>query len=137
MANILERIRERSTVPIFIYGTLRQGAIRHSWVQHDMVSRHDGKVEGYDLYMNASFDYPAMSKSRNGSHVVHGDLVWLRVNNNFMDLVNMELEAGFQLNLVEVVIPQLAEPVLALCFAYPRKPRHDWTRVNSGDWLLT
>jgi gamma-glutamylcyclotransferase (GGCT)/AIG2-like uncharacterized protein YtfP len=136
MVDILERLGERQTVPLFTYGTLRVGGHRHDWVKGIVVSSHQGKVEGYDLFASEHVDYPAMAKSRYSNHVVHGDLYWLKVGKSFLELVQMELNVGYHMNLVEVAVPQLAEPVLALSFTFPRAPRHDWNRILSGDWLV-
>lgn len=134
MVDILDRLWERSEVPLFAYGTLRQGSTRHGWVQNILTKQPQRchTERGYDLMRHMVLDYPLMVRTGD-ENFVHGELQWLRVGNELLELVHMELDAGFVMSLVNINWDSFAEPVPALSFLMPRTPKA--TPIATGDWL--
>jgi gamma-glutamylcyclotransferase (GGCT)/AIG2-like uncharacterized protein YtfP len=106
-------------VPVFVYGTLRPSFNRASWLDSITVDTAQGFVTGFSLYKQDSLDYPFAVVSDNETDTVQGDLVVVKYGQELVDLIEMEIAAGYVLREVPVwgkdVDPE-ETPITALMF---------------------
>lgn len=120
-----------NTIPMFVYGTLRPGGALHdSWIADAVIDSEPATATGYAL-RNAG-PFPLMVPT--GGEVVYGDILWVdRTNRQVMDTIYMELQTGYDMEVVEVEGDGVNIPIPALAFVWnngtaglPRVPQNDW-----------
>lgn len=119
------------TVKLFVYGTLQPKGHLHKIVEPIIEKSIGATLHNYALYKHPLGFYPEITKDP--SRIVKGTLLIISTyNENFIDLMVMELEAGYALQIVNVRTEHgIVMP--ALCFVSAEKPKG--FLIESGDWL--
>jgi gamma-glutamylcyclotransferase (GGCT)/AIG2-like uncharacterized protein YtfP len=118
-------------VAVFAYGTLRPGEGNSRWLQIE--SHTPGCVYGYGLYARPNGHYPWMVETQYTE--TKGDLIWVEPGGSLLDIINMELRAGYEARIVRVYTETMDEPIPAIAFIYPPVP-FGADQVTSGDWTI-
>lgn len=124
-------------VPVFVYGTLREGGRLRGFYLDD--ANVDGKVMrgrvyGYEL-IDPAWGFPLLSPSPAADGEVTGDLQWVVPDMRLRAMIDMEIGAGYDLALIDVHTDSLAVPVRALAFTWQRDLPTGSQVVESGDWI--
>lgn len=118
--------------PLFAYGTLRPGEALSNIINVEATA--EATVHGAALYTwpYGQFPYMVVGDAARGFSV-HGDLLWVRRDEALTRTVAMELNAGYELSVVNVYTSALEEYVPAISFTL-RQPPPMTGRIESGDW---
>lgn len=119
------------TVKLFVYGTLRQGGSLHRIVKSIVVKSSLATLHNFALYKHPSGFFPQITKDMNRK--VLGDLLVVSTyTEQFIDMMVMELQAGYSLQEVDVRTEHgIVMP--ALTFVAVQQPKG--FLIESGDWL--
>lgn len=116
-------------IGIFVYGTLRPGSYNH-WYEEEGVDPNC-TARGRLYFVHGHSGFPVADFDEEG--VIVGDVIWLRDDSqDFQDICNMELGAGYTLRDIEVTDAE-GSTYTAYAWHYPQKLRGK--RIPDGDWL--
>jgi gamma-glutamylcyclotransferase (GGCT)/AIG2-like uncharacterized protein YtfP len=118
-------------IPLFVYGTLRPGGTLYDhYFDTDVVDSERACAAGYSLRTTGWF--PVMAPE--AEEISFGDVLWVRKGMGLMAAIRMELNAGYSLELVDVELAGMTEPMPALSFIWHGNVA-DMPRVTFNDWM--
>lgn len=123
-------IHEFGLVPLFAYGTLRPGYALNGWIEDITVEVEHATVDGFALTIPEGGWYPKMVPER--GQMTTGEIAWVREGSQLARLIEMEMRAGYDLELVDALTDTLNISLPCLSFiwngaAHGKQVRHnDW-----------
>lgn len=134
---IEHRTKAGKAMPLFVYGTLREGERLHHYYASGVVKiRHEATASGV-LYYPGHRSFPGARFDEEGTIV--GDLLWYKLDSlSLLDVIRMELSAGYSLVAVRATYNRLTgrphrKQIQALAFHHLYSGDH-CERVPGGDW---
>lgn len=143
---------KESSLPFFVYGTLREGYGNARWAIPEDAVFYPATMRRAALhYVSGHGGYPVLVDTDNDRDVVIGEVVWLDVlDERTRSMTDMELGAGYKMfprlaRIEDEDYPDPKDPmdppepyakdgyVGALTFVYPAD-RRKGDRIESGDW---
>ena len=130
------------TIDFFAYGTLRRGERLHSWLEGNIVEDLGiAKLRyGKLFFAKQHRAYPYLCFTGNPSNEAVGEVYRLPLNDNTIEMLQMEANAGYSISEVEV---ELADGSTLMCIACTWKeadamgdevPNNDWLTAHSEVW---
>lgn len=138
MALLEDRDRSGKAVPVFVYGTLRDGGRLHSGYSEGIVKiRHEATTSGM-IYFPGHFGFPGARFDHEGTII--GDLLWYPLEaRSLVRVIGMELSAGYSLVVVQATYRRATgrphnKTVSALAFQHNRFDAKRFQPVPANDW---
>ncbi|ALY09621.1 hypothetical protein SALGADO_97 [Arthrobacter phage Salgado] len=129
---------EPKFIPVFTYGTLREGQYNAKMLAGGVESAFDATVKGFTLYANTSDSYPYLVKDETATEPVKGTLYLLNADHPaFLKADRMELGAGYNREIIKVDVTDKrgeVHEIDAICWTWNR-PQWLGARIPDGDWI--
>lgn len=123
-------------VPLFVYGSLRKGGVLHdSWLGDIVRDIEPATAAGYALFRPGQGWFPYMCRMDDNRGCTYGDLMWVKSGPELNELVRMEMNAGYEVDLVEVDA-SYTFTLPALTFVWQRPLPRGCEVVPHNDWLM-
>lgn len=125
-----------NSVPIFVYGTLRtHGALHDVYLSDCLVDSEHATARGFKLLTpEAGTCFPFLVPD--DEEATQGEVMWVKRGPSFYRMIAMELNVGYQLELVDVEVNSLTEPLQAAAFVWHGRTA-GMARVPHNDWMAT
>jgi gamma-glutamylcyclotransferase (GGCT)/AIG2-like uncharacterized protein YtfP len=116
---------------MFSYGTLQRAGALYDLIQPAVKDVEPAILEGYGIYKSRYGLYPEAFPLK--GHSIKGELFTVDANHpRFIETMMMELKAGYNLELNEVVTPN-GFLIRAMTFIYREQPTG--YLIEDGNWL--
>lgn len=123
-------------LPIFVYGTLRPGGGFFGNIEWNVARHEPARLPGFDLFAGG---YPAIRPATSYSHVVVGDLLWMKHTELALrrcDAIECYHPPYSSMYIRAVVTALSNDSAPTAAWAYLAGPGHNFAegvRVTSGD----
>jgi len=128
------------TILFVAYGTLRKGEALHNWIE-DSIVQDLGEVfiKGAKLYYpDTHKQYPVLVWSGSIADKAVGECYEIKLNDQTISMLEMEIGAGYTLNETSVETPNgdlLQATICAWTHQHGSEvPNNDWTCVERKEW---
>ena len=116
---------------LFVYGSLQRAGQLYDLIEPAVLSVEPAMLDGYGLYKSKFGYYPEACLLE--GHSIKGELFSIDANHpRFIETMMMELKAGYNLELNEVVTPN-GFLIRAMTFIYREQPTG--YLIEDGNWL--
>ena len=124
-----------SVVPLFVYGTLRpHGVLSTPWLGESVVDHQPAIARGFGLYAPSPAWFPFLVHET--GQVAQGDVLWVKRGPELMRTALMEINVGYTMELVDVELDNLHEPLQVAAFVW-RGGTENMHPVPHNDWYAT
>lgn len=131
------------TVLFFAYGTLRKGERLHSWIEGEIIeSVGVAEMPSARLFYSRSHkQFPYLVMTNNPSDKAVGEIYELPLSEQVLEMLQMEVNAGYSIIEAEAVIN--GEPVMVLACVLDKSntyiigepiPNNDWCSSERTEW---
>lgn len=134
---IERRSAQGKAIPLFVYGTLRDGGrLHYGYAEGIRKIRHEAQANGV-LYFPGHRGFPGARFDEDGTMI--GDLLWYPIEaETFHSVIRMELGAGYSLVAVQATYNRPTgrphrKVIEALAFQHDHSGPH-YERVPGNDW---
>jgi len=132
---------DQQTLMFFAYGTLRKGQRLHNWIASEVVNEKGvGTMKFARLfYASGHRGYPYLAFTGAPSDEAVGELYELNNSDRVMQMLQMEMNAGYKIYEAEVVVN--GEPTMAMVCAWTDTvdepvENNDWCSSERKEWWV-
>lgn len=118
-------------IKMFSYGTLQRAGALYSLINRAVKDVEPAVLEGYAIYKHPQGNYPEAFPLK--GHSIKGELLTVDAEHpRFVETMMMELNAGYKMQIEEVVTPN---GFLIRAVAFTAKTQPSGYLIEGGNWL--